>query len=131
MDLPIPDPMGLPVPDGLELMTDTTPANWIVEGLWAWGAARVLLGSFMPDGFGTYVRILHPTGPDDGLDSVSWGSLASMGGVTLGPETSFRDAIGDDPGGARFDHLVPGEGLLPPRQLRALVKQLRPYTVTP
>ena len=47
----------LPLPQGVELTSDPSVADWIVERLRPWGKDRVHVGSFLPEVFDAYVRI--------------------------------------------------------------------------
>ena len=47
---------------GVELMTDVSPADWVVRRLRPWAADGARLESFAPDGFDGYARVFHPAG---------------------------------------------------------------------
>jgi hypothetical protein len=45
---------------GVELMTDVSPADWVVQRLRPWAGDGARLESFAPDGFDGYARVIHP-----------------------------------------------------------------------
>jgi hypothetical protein len=121
------------LPPEIELLTDTSAADWVVERLRPWGADRVQVASFMPDTFHGYARILHPAG-DRGVDrpGVRWSEVASRLGKQLHPEDQFWDLVGG-PDAELYNHPVlgdiePSSGTLPPPLLRSLVAILSRWT---
>jgi len=125
--------MGLPTPPGLQLITDLSQADWIVQRLRPWrpgGGAR--LESFLPDTFESYVRVLHPASSNRfGGEELTWADLADPRGVRVGPATSFREASGLDPSKQSWDELAPMDGSLPESKFRALKDVLAQATSTP
>ncbi len=79
----IPVPHLEPMPDGLELLEDLSPAGWIKESLSDWARVR----SFLPSGFQSYARVFHPASLDDGTERrpVRWPTVtvASWSGTTV------------------------------------------------
>ncbi|HEX9410934.1 MAG TPA: hypothetical protein VF986_04485 [Actinomycetota bacterium] len=128
----------LQVPDGLELVTDPSVADWIMERLWPWGPGssegdRVRIGSFLPEVYQTYSRIFHPAYRAQGdVGTMRWSALAERRGLTLGPELGFTEVSGLDPGDTQaWQDAVPLQGSLPRDQLRALARILESNTSTP
>ena len=132
--------MVLSLPDGVELWPDPSPAGWIVERLWPWrwspggdNDGPVRIGSFLPDVFEAYARILHPAyrGSAD-VGSVRWRTLAERNHVVLGPESTFAEIsriAPDDVHG--LDEAVPLNGCLPREETQALASLLEAFTTTP
>lgn len=50
------------LPTGVHLMTDVSPADWIIERLQPWDPSGARLESFAPEGFEAYGRFIHPPG---------------------------------------------------------------------
>jgi hypothetical protein len=50
------------LPSDVELMTDTSEADWVVSALRPWDEDGVRVGSFMPDVFEAYTRLDHGEG---------------------------------------------------------------------
>ena len=128
----------LPVPDGLELATDLSVADWIVMRLWPWGPGsgdedRVRVGSFVPEGFESYARVLHPAyRAEADIGTMRWSVLADLNGRALRPEIGFTEVSGLDPADSQaWQDAVPLQGSLPPDQLRALAQLLESHTSSP
>lgn len=124
--------MRFPVPAGVQLQTDMTPAQWVVQRLWSWeGGARV--ASFVPEGFDAYARIFHPAyqhGND--VATQRWSALAEGRGKVLTPEIGFGEVSGfSSERAANWDDAVPADGCLPRRQCRFLVLILEDFTSAP
>jgi hypothetical protein len=125
--------MTIDLPPGVTLQGDVNPANWVVKRLWPWGHVSVRVGSFLPEGFDAYARILHPAARAVGdVGTVRWSTLARRSGVTIGPNTGFREVSGAGP-----DHSLPGgedispsSGMLPVTELTALIAILEYATST-
>lgn len=65
------------LPPDVELMTDTSAADWVVERLRPWDRDRVRIHSFMPDAFESYAYVPQPAeSPVDGRPPRS--ALASL-----------------------------------------------------
>lgn len=127
------------VPPGVELMTDVSPADWVVERLRPWEPDGARLRSFAPDGFEAYARAFHPAGyrpaQRGSLDpsvGTKWADLARARGITLSPDISFSELSGIAPEDQHeLDELAPLDGELPPEGCDALAAVLRPHTRTP
>jgi hypothetical protein len=52
-------------PPEVELLSDVSPAAWVIEGLRSWGRDGVPVTSIVPEGFHAYARIEHP---DDSME---------------------------------------------------------------
>jgi hypothetical protein len=117
---------------GVELLTDTSGASWVVEALRPWDMDAVRVWSFLPDGFDAYARILHPAYRVEGdVGTVRWSEIAESRGLTLGPETGFLEISGLDVESSAWDEAVPSDGNLPREQLDALVAAIDAFTATP
>jgi hypothetical protein len=124
---------------GVELMTDVSPADWILERLRPWDQDGVRLHSFAPDGFEGYARVFHPPGYRPGRrgsqepnTTRKWAELARGRGLSLSPDISFSEVAGLGPEDQHeLDELAPMEGELPPELCDALVAVLGPHTRTP
>ncbi len=66
------------LPPDVELMTDTSEADWVVSALRPWDEGGVRVGSFMPDVFEAYARVPHARDPVDGRPSGVLGALVSL-----------------------------------------------------
>lgn len=109
----------------MEWSNDVAAADWIVERLLPFGSAAV--GSFLPDVFQAYARVLHPWGA--GQDrKIRWSDLALEAGVVLGPTTQREELQSC---AARRGASQPRAGTLEPEELDALVNVLAPFTATP
>jgi hypothetical protein len=124
----------LAVPDGIELMTDVSPARWIEDRLATWpeGPGFPVRG-VVPEGFEAYARILHPTRrAENDVGIGSWAQLARERGKHVHPTVAFESLVGgrgpeEVPD---WDDLVPAEEL-PERECRVLADLVRHYTRTP
>lgn len=54
------------LPPDVELMTETSAADWVVERLRPWDRGHVRIHSFMPDVFESYAHVSHPKSRIDG-----------------------------------------------------------------
>jgi len=118
----------------VELMRDTSAAQWIEERLTWWEGDVLRVSAIVPQGFEAYVRILHPAQRDlqDGGTRLRWSTIASWNGRVVHPEMQF-DRIGNLPAtkaNPPWDS-PPQEGLLPREDCERLASVLRPYTSTP
>jgi hypothetical protein len=131
-------PVPIPVwtfPEGLEVQTDTSPAQWIEESLPQFPWATV--GAIIPKGFEQYARILHPAyehGPDMSRSPISWAEIAQRNGRVMHPLAQFgriaglgSDPYPDPPSGMD----PPYEGDIPPELIEPLVQNLQKFTKTP
>ena len=136
------EPRGEPI-SGIEAVTDTKPAQWLVDGLepdWT-------VCTFVPRGFESYARIFHPAWRVRLVEGtvvrepVTWTDVATVTGRTVHRRMQWRQIVGspllDDPvieGRVANGETViddPGEGTLPPSVAKALCKILLPRTRAP
>lgn len=132
----------VPASDGVEA------ADWIPARLHPFAQD---VGSVVPTGFDAYARIFHPASmgprptpqwatppsmvlpPATGVD-VRWSEVAAWSGRTVHSEMQFHAITtpvpGRPPGPTPWDY-EPLDGVLSPRQARALVELLPSYTATP
>lgn len=130
--------MGFPrerAPLGARLVTDVSPARWLEDQLYSWDGPPeqgVRLGSFLPRGFASYARLLHP-GHVTGTDvPISWSDLAARTGKTVHPLMQFgRLLSSDDLHGEVSSVLAPQHGHLPLREGRILAETMVGFTSTP
>lgn len=124
--------MSIPIPVGVRLAVHVSPASWVTERLWPWGKESVRLGSFLPEGFPNYVRILHPAHTvGDETGSVRWAAIARENNKAIGPETTFQD-VANIPSEDRYrwDETLPSVGNLPREQFYTLARLLGDCTST-
>jgi hypothetical protein len=115
------------------LWSDTVgPAAWIADRLTAFGTS---VTSFVPSGFESYARILHPAEtPEHGHKLVRWKEVASWSGLPLHPDAQFHSiALPRVPPAspASWAGQGPGQGSLYAPDLGVLAELLRPRTSTP
>jgi hypothetical protein len=121
------------LPRDIELLTDTSPADWVVSRLRPWDWDGVRIESFMPNAFDRYARILHPAGARGGVhQGLRWSEVASRLGTQLHPEDNFWDLVGGWDADL-YNHPVlgdiePSSGTLPLPLLRPLVEVLSRWT---
>jgi len=124
--------MELPTPPGLQLITDLSPTDWVVQRLRPWRPGGARLESFLPDTFGSYARVLHPASSNRyGDNERTWTDLADPRGVRVGPATSFIEASGLDPSEPSWNEAAPMDGSLPKSKFRILKDVLAQATSTP
>lgn len=119
-------PLLFRVPDGLELMTDTSSADADVRRLVPWGSGDARVDSLVPIGFEAYARIFHPS-----WGGGTWAELAGKRGVEIGPETGFRALLAPEivpEVSPEWEDVVPSDGRLPPEQIESLAAVLAPFT---
>jgi hypothetical protein len=125
--------MNVRVPPGLQLESDVSPADWIVEKLWPWDPGRVRLGSFMPDGFEAYARLLPPLHRVEGEPSlVRWDAIVARLLRPIAPETGLREVFGFESGdlAALKEFDPPLEGCMPIEETAALASLLSGFSQT-
>jgi hypothetical protein len=124
------------IPRSAVLTRHLEPAQWVLDGL---PCRRDIgaLATFMPTGFGAYIRVLHPAGfgparpgAQDLADAKRWAALAAASGVRLGPETTFPEILSPAELPKRYQ-IQPLSGSLPPEHCAALVSVLGAHTTTP
>ena len=126
----------LPVPPfpGLRVMTDTSPAQWLVERLTPSQGRAGRVAAVTPDEFPAYGRLLHParmTRPG-GQDRVRWSKIAADRGVSLDPAVRFRELTswGKGPNPPQ-PYSAPLRGSLDEEQCAALAEVLAGFTSQP
>jgi hypothetical protein len=124
------------LPPGVELSSDVTPADWVMQRLKPWDPGGARLESFAPEGFEAYARVFHPARPTprgalDPHPSTRWGDLARARDIALTPDISFLEVSGIELGDDQAMHeLAPARELLP-EACDALTEVLRARTATP
>ncbi|HEY9498996.1 MAG TPA: hypothetical protein VIQ78_08240 [Terrimesophilobacter sp.] len=126
------------LPPGVELMTDVSPADWVVGYLKPWDPTGARLESFVPGGFEAYARIFHPAkfrparrGVLDPSISRRWADLAREHGLELTPDIAFVEVSGLEPGDDALDEIAPSDENLPPETCDSLAALLRGHSSTP
>lgn len=121
------------LPEGVTLVHDPTPAQWVEERLARHPWATV--GSLLPDDFEAYARVFHPAYRRAGTyerEPVSWAEVARMTGRTMHRRAEFAKLAGIEPwNGKPSWGNRPSEGDLPPEVAVPLVELLRRFTRTP
>ncbi len=128
-------------PEGVELVKDLRPANWVKERLGDWASGNggrtegKLVGSVIPAGFEAYVRVFHPAEhqkADGSWDHLKWSTLASWNGKVVHPQMSFSRIANLDPWLNETPSWgqAPFFGTLPLDECRALVSILKGFTAT-
>jgi hypothetical protein len=134
------DPWTMALPDrwdrlvtdqGLHPSADITAADWLGPRLRPFGSA---VAAVVPDGFGAYVRILHPArGP--GGRPVRWAEVAAWSGRGMHRLAQFHAISRASPaagsGPAPWDGEDPPDGNLPVELLGVLCATLAEHTSTP
>jgi hypothetical protein len=122
---------------GIELVDNPAPAEWLRKRLRRWpdrdGGVRVW--SIVPEGFESYVRILHPAmervpwdaGPPGRL---RWRDVAESKGKIFHPEVEWIRLVGEA-AFERRDGPIPDNGRLPLDETAALADVLARFTATP
>lgn len=116
----------------------TTPVDWLI-GKFDWGDT---LRSWMPTGFESYVRILHPAygsireeGFEVAQTSIPWSALREWSRRPLNATSHILDLLYDSDGKEWSEHGLRGreplEGQLDPSLLTELLLQLTKWTTTP
>ncbi|MCK9894096.1 hypothetical protein [Frankia sp. AgB32] len=115
----------------LELVTDVSPADWIVAGV---GSFDVTVGSLVPLGFPAYARVFHPACLDDA--EVSWTTVAhgndrvahpSMEWISITGSWRYLQGTSDQ---AELWTTQPSQGSLPLPQAARLCDLLAEHTAT-
>lgn len=115
-----------PLPDGVQLMRDTTPATWLEEAV----SRRPFhsVGHLVPDVYEAYGRVLHPALSGLYDEPVRWSAVAAKTGRVVHRLMQFERIAGlaDDP------NARPRWGERPQRApLAEIAHALRPFTVDP
>jgi hypothetical protein len=122
------------IPGGVELVKTAEPARWAIERMDpADDPSRWHLSTFMPAGFDSYVRILHPLADRGGEGpSWRWERFARHAALPIAPEAQLKDVVGHE----RFDQgwldaYAPRDGSMSARTCATLIALLRGFTRTP
>lgn len=117
-----------PLPAGVELLRDATPAKWLEEAV----ALRPLhsVGHLVPDVFEAYARVLHPALSGLYDEPVRWSAVAAKTGRVAHRLMQFVRVAGlpDDPNTRPHWGERPRQGVGP---LMELTRALRPFTPEP
>jgi hypothetical protein len=119
--------MEVPVPEGVELVLDPSPASWIAERLRPWNRDFLRVGSVVPQGFEAYARILHRVWSSERQRFYRWREVAEMVGRPLDGGTCFWDPR--EPLPPSVDQ--PPTGTLGQDVIDAAANVLRPFTAEP
>ena len=122
----------------MEVLEDVSPADWIVEQLWARSASGVRVGELIPEGFEAYARIFHPayraTEAPGVEERIAWYTIANWTGQTVHPEMQFN-RIAKLPDAPVYNHpewgTRPIVGYLPDEECLLLTRVLSSFTSTP
>ena len=121
--------------DGLEVMTDTSPADWVLERLRPWRRGRLQVASLVPDGYEAYGRILHPARRSDKPGRSRWATIGEERGIAIGPEVRFTALVGWVPARDGQDppapYHAPACGTLRTEECARLAQLLARFTSTP
>lgn len=121
--------------DGIELMQDLAPAQWVEERLWRWGNSYGTpfpqVGVVLPEGYAAYARVFHPAWVRDRNEPIRWATVASWTGRIVHPLMQFgRIANLPYPYKPQWGR-PPIHGRLPSEECRTLATLLREFTSTP
>ncbi|HEY5104757.1 MAG TPA: hypothetical protein VII65_06895 [Acidimicrobiales bacterium] len=123
----------MPNADELTMSEDVSAADWIGDRLSPWELG--LVTSFVPSGFESYVRILHPVElPHDGSPLVRWADVSRWSGVPLHPRVQWHEVALPEkvpPTEPPWRGQGPRQGTLFFADAEALIEDLTPYTSTP
>lgn len=120
--------------ESLELWTDPTPANWVVDRIHDFA---VDVGSVIPDGFDAYARLFHPATRYEAGEEVrvSWSEIAAANGRTVHPEMQWPHISGvwehSEPASPGLWDEEPEVGTLPLSYAARLSELLVSFTSTP
>jgi hypothetical protein len=120
-------------PEGLEPLTDLTPAAWVREALGEWPSRPFEVRDLVPPVFEAYARILHrPRNEDPGLlGTGTWAHQAAELGRELRPESTWWDLVGATPNERDLDAGAPQEGSLSEPEVATLAPLLATMTSDP
>ncbi len=110
--------------------TEVAATVWLGPRLRSFGSA---VAAVVPDGFLSYVRILHPAQGKNG-EPVRWSSVAARTGRIMHRLAQFhaiaRPLVSAEPDSTPWEGVSPQGGNLPPELLRVLCRTLRKHTTT-
>jgi hypothetical protein len=119
----------------MRLATSSEPADWIPALLHDFA---VDVGSFIPDVFESYARILHPPGrlaADESVLNVRWADIAAANGRSVDDEVLHVDISGEPsrvgPSGEELWNQHPRTGSLSREIVERLIQTLGSHTTTP
>ena len=96
------------------------------------GSDRVLLWSVVPEGYPSYVRVLHPAYVQGEDTPVRWAEIATRNNKTVHPSMQFGRLSGSDDPYAHPSWIEsPFVGELPEAEAKTLAATLRNFTTTP
>lgn len=109
-----------PLPNGVTLCTDVSPAGWIEERL---ARHSDTVGQVMPDCFEAYARVLHPASALDDTP-VRWATIATRTGRMPHALMQFERIAGlaDDPNARPTWGQRPLEGVAPVDELFSVLR---------
>ena len=125
-------PAEIPAFPGLRVVSDTSPAQWLVDRLWPGRTQQV--GSVVPDVYPSYGRLLHPvrSAAADGPDEIRWSAIAAEHGTSIDSGVRFNDLVGwRDGRGPPSPYSAPLRGSLTEEQCIALTEALDGFTSRP
>lgn len=119
---------------GLQAVSDTSPAQWLVDRLWSPQGGVPQVGNVIPDVYPSYGRLLHParsTEPD-GPDQIRWSTISAERGVPIHSTVRFRELVGwrDGPDPPQ-PYSAPLRGSLDEEQCTVLAEILAKFTGEP
>jgi hypothetical protein len=121
--------------EGLELMNDPSPADWLLQRLRPWGKGLIQVASLVPDGYEAYGRVLHAAGRTDRPGKVRWSSIAEERGLAMGPEVRFTSLVGWDIShhgqSVPEPYVAPAWGTLEDDECARLAEVLATFTSSP
>lgn len=124
------------IPSGVELLTETSEAQWLTERLLPWAASEgVRVGELVPTGFEAYGRILHPARrqTSGSEEPVAWAEVARARGKRIHPQVQFR-ALVDERSHSVTENTgfeFPEVGTIPKELSTPLIDILVRHTSTP
>ena len=121
---------------GLTVLTDVSPAQWLLDRLWPRGAGDgpMRVGCLVPEGYPAYGRLLHParsTEPD-GPDRWCWSDIAAVQQRRMDPEIRFNELVGwEGTADPPWPYQAPDDGSLDETACHALTEILPAFTTRP
>jgi hypothetical protein len=121
---------------GLTVLTDVSPAQWLLDRLWPRGAGDgpMRVGCLVPEGYPAYGRLLHParsTEPD-GPDRWRWSDIAAVRQRRMDPEIRFNELVGwEGTADPPWPYQAPDDGSLDETACHALTEILPAFTTRP
>lgn len=120
---------------GVEVATDSAPADWLQARLLPWGGGiGTRVGSVIPTGFQRYARVFHPApARRDDEGSVTWSEVALWAGKDVHPQMQWEAISQAAVDGSEPPPFAdqPAEGYCPPAVRGPLTECLTEHTTTP